>query len=106
MPGMISEKALAASITPAPKPNSVSCARSDRRCENTIGKVPSAVASAATEPPVRACSTTGRLAANCQNCAPSTSTPASTIAIPTHCLGGSTGRLAALARDELLFMGK
>ena len=59
-PGMISEKAQAANITPAPKPNSVSCTRSDRRCENITGTVPSAVATAATEPPRKAFHTTGR----------------------------------------------
>jgi hypothetical protein len=103
---MISEKTLAASITPAPKPNSMSCVRSDTRCENTMGKVPSAVASAATAPPVRAWSTTGRLAANCQNCAPSTSTPASAMAMPAHWRSGGNGHFAAAMDGELLIVIK
>ncbi len=58
-PGRISEKAHAASMTPAPKPNRVSCVRSDRRWDSITGTVPSAVASAAAEPPARAWKTTG-----------------------------------------------
>ncbi len=58
-PGMTSENAHAASMTPAPKPNSVSCTRSDSRCENITGTVPKAVAMAAMEPPTNACMITG-----------------------------------------------
>ena len=51
MAGTMSEKAQAASITPAPKPSKVSCRRCDSRCDSSTGTVPSAVAKAAIEPP-------------------------------------------------------
>jgi hypothetical protein len=57
MPGSASENALAASITPAPKPNMVSCVRWAMSRANTAGKVPAAVAPAATQPPRKASST-------------------------------------------------
>jgi hypothetical protein len=50
MPGRASENALAASITPAPKPNIVSCVRCAMVRANSAGKVPAAVAPAATQP--------------------------------------------------------
>ena len=75
-PGMTSENALAASITPAPKPNRLSCTRSDKRCENSTGSVPSAVASAATEPPISALCTTGLPWMKVQLCMSRTSAPA------------------------------
>jgi hypothetical protein len=100
-PGMISEKALAASITPAPKPNSVSCSRSGSRCENSTGSVPSAVASAATEPPTKALHTSGSARTNCQNCDATTSTPAATMARPIHSRAGRAGFAAACGHGGL-----
>ena len=58
-PGRIREKEQAASITPAPNPNRMSCVRSEMRCENSTGSVPSAVASAAISPPCHASDTLG-----------------------------------------------
>jgi hypothetical protein len=85
MPGMMSENEQAASITPAPKPNMVSCVRSEMRCDSITGTVPRAVASAATLPPIRAASTTGWPAIHCQTCSEPTSPPSTTMARPSHC---------------------
>ena len=50
--GMMSEKLLAASISPAPKPSIMLLARREMRLGSTTGKLPSAVAAAATRPPL------------------------------------------------------
>ncbi|CFP58839.1 Uncharacterised protein [Bordetella pertussis] len=60
MPGTTSEKALAASMTPAPKPNMQSCTRCDRVWEKSAGTAPRAVAPAATMPPAMARATCGQ----------------------------------------------
>ncbi|MNT92848.1 hypothetical protein D3C72_2341990 [compost metagenome] len=59
MPGATSEKAQAASITPAPKPNMLSCAFCGMVRAKRMGSVPSPVAPAATRPPSRASATCG-----------------------------------------------
>ncbi|MNV32217.1 hypothetical protein D3C71_1235480 [compost metagenome] len=59
MPGATSENALAASMTPAPKPNMLSWTFCGMVRANRMGKVPSAVAAAATRPPSKASATCG-----------------------------------------------
>jgi len=59
MPGATSENALAASMTPAPKPNMLSCAFCGMVRAKRMGNVPSAVAPAATSPPSSASATCG-----------------------------------------------
>ncbi|KAG1530264.1 hypothetical protein G6F50_017434 [Rhizopus delemar] len=59
MPGATSEQAPAASITPAPKPNMLSCTFCGMVRAKRMGSVPSAVAAAAPQPPSRASATCG-----------------------------------------------
>lgn len=58
-PGSTSENALAASMIPAPNPSSASCVCRSSPRANKAGKVPTAVAAAATEPAANAASTGG-----------------------------------------------
>src|SRR5690606_7854265 len=57
IPGKASENALAASITPAPKPSIVSCARCEILRVKSAGSAPMAVAAAAALPPNKDSST-------------------------------------------------
>ena len=59
MPGATREKALAANITPAPKPYRLSCTFCGKVWANSTGSVPSAVAAAAIMPPSSASATCG-----------------------------------------------
>lgn len=92
-PGITSENEQAANMTPAPKPKSVSCTRSDNFCENSTGKVPSAVAKAATEPPMSALKTTGLARTSPQTCDSKIKMPATMIANPSPLRKGFTTRI-------------
>ena len=83
MPGTISENAVAASITPAPKPSNVSLsAKGMRRITNT-GTAPSAVPSAQMAPPCNARDSLGSRFSHSSPWAASKVMPASSNSDPT-----------------------
>ncbi|MNP64467.1 hypothetical protein D3C76_1599660 [compost metagenome] len=82
MPGTISENAVAASITPAPKPSSVSLSVWGIRRITSTGTAPSAVPRAQIAPPCNARDSRGSRSSHANPCATSKLMPASSSSDP------------------------
>ncbi|MNC45629.1 hypothetical protein D3C75_946060 [compost metagenome] len=82
-PGMIRENAVAASITPAPKPSNVSANATGMLRMTSTGTAPSAVPSAHNAPPSRARSMRGSRSSQARPRATSSAAPASISKLPS-----------------------
>ncbi|MNN77350.1 hypothetical protein D3C81_1938050 [compost metagenome] len=82
MPGMISENAVAASMTPAPKPSSESLSAWGMRRITSTGTAPSAVPRAQIAPPCNARDSRGSRSSQASPCATSKLMPASSNSDP------------------------
>ena len=82
MPGTISEKAVAASITPAPKPNKVSLTATGIFRITSTGTAPSAVPNAHNAPPCSARSSLGSRSSQTSPLATSKAVPANNKSVP------------------------
>ncbi|MNE48525.1 hypothetical protein D3C80_1429930 [compost metagenome] len=81
-PGMIRENAVAASITPAPKPSSVSAKATGMLRMTNTGTAPRAVPNAHSAPPSRARSIRGSRPSQAMPCASSNAVPTSNSKVP------------------------
>ena len=82
MPGTISEKAVAASITPAPKPNKVSLTATGIFRITSTGTAPSAVPNAHNAPPCSARSSLGSRSSQTSPLATNRAVPANSKSVP------------------------
>ncbi|MOA29822.1 hypothetical protein D3C78_1508600 [compost metagenome] len=82
-PGIIRENAVAASITPAPKPSSVSASATGMLRMTSTGTAPNAVPSAHNAPPSRARNIRGSRSSQARPRATSSAVPASNSKVPS-----------------------
>ncbi|MNE52558.1 hypothetical protein D3C80_1472330 [compost metagenome] len=82
-PGMIRENAVAASITPAPKPSSVSASATGMLRMTSTGTAPNAVPSAHNAPPSRARNIRGSRSSQARPRATNSAVPASKSKVPS-----------------------